>query len=367
MGCFDSTCAISAIPVHHGERVVRLFASSSLSPYKMANMKFGGNWTPFCLPIRGEYNDYGDIENIDEGDKGQRFLENVLMPIFKDVTPPSFREQSGGLERFKDEVHCGHQCLPDHWARGKCEWKEEERSYSDKKAMTMTKHNGSIVTGMFIHEELFDHICSLGPVTDAQKEIDDFLAARKEIISGDGYKEDRLYKVFADKGMSDEKAKKEIMLIRSFDADPMETNQLSKLITQKSWTSYGTPLEYNVSKIILGAVDKHLNGEEGIPENRLRDVLTGCCELINWFLGTAMINREACPPVHRNGQYQEDDEAIAQHEFLIKAAELQRQKLVKTFHGEPLGAYMEKDSPRRTKLLELCPELDDSGYDEDED
>ena len=65
MGCFNSTGFISKLPICHGDRVVCFIGVEA--------QHIGGHElfypsdvvAPYFLPIYGEYNDYGSIENID--------------------------------------------------------------------------------------------------------------------------------------------------------------------------------------------------------------------------------------------------------------------------------------------------------------
>ena len=80
MGCFDVGCAISRIGIKYNEPAFFLFLIPTTSyPHSFANMErdvkiapgtalsYGGPtglYQPFCLPIRGIYNDYGALENV---------------------------------------------------------------------------------------------------------------------------------------------------------------------------------------------------------------------------------------------------------------------------------------------------------------
>lgn len=81
MGCFDVACGVSGITIKHGDDALMLL----LIPYtdypgsidllkRTVQLDVGmqqvfnegplGMYMPFCLPIRGKYNDYGSLENI---------------------------------------------------------------------------------------------------------------------------------------------------------------------------------------------------------------------------------------------------------------------------------------------------------------
>lgn len=82
MGCWNETCAVSKLTIDSGEAVRFLPIIQNAWHYKKqvgfpngeAPTLFDGAsgvynfdlWMPFCLPIRGTYNDYGTIEDVPE-------------------------------------------------------------------------------------------------------------------------------------------------------------------------------------------------------------------------------------------------------------------------------------------------------------
>lgn len=70
MGSWNGTCGISKMPIQYGDRV-KLVLLKPTNHYRSVSTGSGfcdasDMYTPLCLPITGEYNDYGCIENIDE-------------------------------------------------------------------------------------------------------------------------------------------------------------------------------------------------------------------------------------------------------------------------------------------------------------
>lgn len=70
MGSWNGTCGVSKMPIRHGDRV-KLILLKPTEHYR--NICTGSGFcdiedmfTPLCLPITGEYNDYGYIEDIDD-------------------------------------------------------------------------------------------------------------------------------------------------------------------------------------------------------------------------------------------------------------------------------------------------------------
>lgn len=83
MGCFDVSCGISSITIKHGEKTLLLLLIPSTSSPDLINIIRdkveiepcvnqvhgpNGLYIPFCLPVRGKYNDYGSLEDIVEDD-----------------------------------------------------------------------------------------------------------------------------------------------------------------------------------------------------------------------------------------------------------------------------------------------------------
>lgn len=73
MGHWNETCCISNLPILSGDDVVVFILEANHSqsiPYEPRPCYVGANYTPLYTAIRGEYDEYGSIENI----KGQNQL-----------------------------------------------------------------------------------------------------------------------------------------------------------------------------------------------------------------------------------------------------------------------------------------------------
>lgn len=80
MGCWCGTCAISHLPINAGDKI-RLFF---MTMQDYGNEKEGAGfcyshdvWYPRGLPIAGEYDDYGGIENIKEDINSKILVEGL--------------------------------------------------------------------------------------------------------------------------------------------------------------------------------------------------------------------------------------------------------------------------------------------------
>lgn len=112
MGCFDVACGISSITIKRGEDALLLLLvpfSRSASPEYLSReveLKPGlqqvfnegplGLYMPFCLPIRGEYNDYGSLEKI-KNDETVKELTKYFGATFEQIIDVIHRAEYGTL------------------------------------------------------------------------------------------------------------------------------------------------------------------------------------------------------------------------------------------------------------------------------
>jgi len=69
MGSFDSTCALSGLPITHGDDVKYFLLTEN--PYEDSLVCYSHDmWFPRSTPVRAKYNDYGSIEAYDESSPG---------------------------------------------------------------------------------------------------------------------------------------------------------------------------------------------------------------------------------------------------------------------------------------------------------
>ncbi len=73
MGCWNTTCGLTHLPIMAGESVVMLMlAGLDTTPNQC--YYYNDDASPFALPVEGEYNDYGGLENIQMSDETQHML-----------------------------------------------------------------------------------------------------------------------------------------------------------------------------------------------------------------------------------------------------------------------------------------------------
>lgn len=75
MGCFSFTCAVSGLPIGHGDPVRYMLLTRN--PYGERACYMHDDWFPRTLPIRAKYNDYGSIEDIEEGPLRDLIMEGL--------------------------------------------------------------------------------------------------------------------------------------------------------------------------------------------------------------------------------------------------------------------------------------------------
>jgi hypothetical protein len=170
MGCFDVMCSASNTPISSGDRIVMIYAAFVNPVETLAGMNFGGNWSAISLPVRGEYNDYGEMENIDSNQPLDTFFQTKIIPQFSEVCLPGRRSRGDNADiwdMFKEAVHSGIQPLPDEWHgnwrnRNKCVFEKEECSYSDRDHYVLKQGNGTFINKLFIHEAVYDKLTQIG-------------------------------------------------------------------------------------------------------------------------------------------------------------------------------------------------------------
>ena len=85
MGSFDYTCAISGLAIGAGDKVRYMLVTQN--PYHRGRTAGGlvcemdGYWFPRTFPLRGEYDDYGGVENLQEGPQAATWLDGFRVDL----------------------------------------------------------------------------------------------------------------------------------------------------------------------------------------------------------------------------------------------------------------------------------------------
>jgi len=112
MGCFNHKCNFSQLPVKYGDRIVVVLGVKPIGPAEhmmdIDNFSPGNSFTPISVPIRGEYNDYGGIQNVDMT-PGIEVLENYfdmgieeIVDIAERVTCGCKNQEEDTYKKIKD-------------------------------------------------------------------------------------------------------------------------------------------------------------------------------------------------------------------------------------------------------------------------
>jgi hypothetical protein len=79
MGCFSYTCALSALPIEAGDKVRYLLLSQS--PYEQTICTMNGAWFARTFPIKAAYNEYGSVEDVEEGIGKDLWMEGLKIDL----------------------------------------------------------------------------------------------------------------------------------------------------------------------------------------------------------------------------------------------------------------------------------------------
>jgi hypothetical protein len=81
MGCWNETCGITQMPIEGGDKVrMFLIVENSWAGEDVSHCYTTDEWRPFGLPLRGTYDEYGRIENIEED-----ALSNLLLESLREI------------------------------------------------------------------------------------------------------------------------------------------------------------------------------------------------------------------------------------------------------------------------------------------
>lgn len=92
MGCFNSSGFISKLPIRHGDRVVCFIGLYNLEGRPDGLYEPDELVRPYFLPIRGKYNDYGSVENIDR---------TYVVSLFEKYAGVSVEDLLAAIERCR--------------------------------------------------------------------------------------------------------------------------------------------------------------------------------------------------------------------------------------------------------------------------
>jgi len=169
MGDFNHKCNFSQLPASYNDRIVVIVGVRPIGPTKdmieLDNFAPGNSFTPISGPIRGEYNDYGSIQNVD------RTPAVEALEKFFDMD----------IERIVDcaeRISCGckHQ-IEDEYKKIKKVLKDNSLIYYKKEELEFTY--------IMEHEAIFDSLIAMNNVPFKNRR---FWRIPNEFIEDLGYK-----------------------------------------------------------------------------------------------------------------------------------------------------------------------------------
>lgn len=80
MGCFSYTCSVSGLAIDAGDTVRYLLLTQS--PYQEGFVCYShGFWAPRTVPLKASYNDYGSVEEVEEGPSKDVWMEALQLDM----------------------------------------------------------------------------------------------------------------------------------------------------------------------------------------------------------------------------------------------------------------------------------------------
>lgn len=79
MGSFSTSCLASGLPIGWRTPIRYLALMQKTKEPEWAVCYMDTLWVPFCLPLKGTYNDYGSIEAIEPGPVADHFFETLSL------------------------------------------------------------------------------------------------------------------------------------------------------------------------------------------------------------------------------------------------------------------------------------------------
>lgn len=174
MGCFNHKGNFSNLPITYGDRIVVIVGvrptDKTYIGQELDNFSPGCSFIPISVPIRGEYDDYGGIENIDRTPAIDKLEKFFGMETTKLVNLAE-RTCCGCEDQMEDEDKIAKKVLKDILY---------DSGYSDR-VLTLTY--------IMEHEKIFDHIVS---IANPKKKDKYFWRIPHKYIEALGYRKNQL-------------------------------------------------------------------------------------------------------------------------------------------------------------------------------
>lgn len=184
MGSWDETCGLSNLPIRCGERIICIPLKQNFS-FSDEGIYPDGRFRPFAFPIRGIYDDYGDISEITFSAIYSEFLKDKS--FYKKNDMSSYKELVfDSVEDFISELCDGNL------------YTEEKVFAFNEQNLPTHEIKKVLLTKMFIHESLYNILCTEMGSRIPYKNIKTFEELYREKIEGAliEYSENILYTPF---------------------------------------------------------------------------------------------------------------------------------------------------------------------------
>lgn len=109
MGCWNGTCGLTQLPINCGNKVIvfplKQTSYEDLSSVGGALYYSNDIFTPISIPVIGEYNDYGALENIEDGEKVYEYFVSLIddgkltMDLKETARPSNIEELITAIKR----------------------------------------------------------------------------------------------------------------------------------------------------------------------------------------------------------------------------------------------------------------------------
>lgn len=174
MGSFDSVCSFSKLPLHSGNRMVVQFV-------RLGDVLCGEPtecFLPFGFPVRGEYNDYGALENVDRDYALEflgRYVERELgFEGCRLMERTGVKESDPLVDRFMTNVFHGDQPIG--------EVKFSESDWQPGRMKVEDDESSDRICAVMLHEDIYRHVVDLGMRN--LNDLENYFCGRNEMNRG---------------------------------------------------------------------------------------------------------------------------------------------------------------------------------------
>lgn len=157
MGCWNETDMLSQLPIMAGDPVKVFILLEELSEFRLCGCDSA--WKPLCLPISGQYNDYGCIENIIEDWNTQAILNHCNEMLRMNMWLLS--------ERGKEMAEYDKDLTQFPYTSIQTLLKAIERDYLCHRACYPTERKHKTISLVMIHDEMYQAAIGLSDIPDS--------------------------------------------------------------------------------------------------------------------------------------------------------------------------------------------------------